>query len=153
MYHNYLELASYFLKSDDRWLSDSFYEKCLSVAQTYRQLDPELAAEAHLNVGLAYERRGTSNIDDTNDKKNIFNNCSLGDLNKALHSFIKYRQLSEDFERLKSDASFQLTRLYMKLAERRSDNESLQCVMKAYEAAAESKILNLVLNIDLRKLI
>ncbi len=58
MYHSYLELASYFLKSDDRWLSDSFYEKSLSVAQTYPQLDPQLAAEAYLNVGLAYERRG-----------------------------------------------------------------------------------------------
>ncbi|CAF4370213.1 unnamed protein product [Rotaria socialis] len=118
MYHSYLELASFFLKSDDRWLSDSFYEKCLSVAQTYQQLDPQLAAEAHLNVGLAYERRG--------------------DLAKALHSFIRYRQLSEDFERLKSDASLQLTRLYMKLAERRTDNQSLQFVLKAYEASAQS---------------
>lgn len=62
MYHSYLELASYFQKSDDRWLSDSFYEKCLSVAQTYPQLDPQLAAEAHLNVGLAYERRGSFNM-------------------------------------------------------------------------------------------
>ncbi|CAM4876803.1 unnamed protein product [Rotaria socialis] len=115
MYHSYLELASFFLKSDDRWLSDSFYEKCLSVAQTYQQLDPQLAAEAHLNVGLAYERRA-----------------------KALHSFIRYRQLSEDFERLKSDASLQLTRLYMKLAERRTDNQSLQFVLKAYEASAQS---------------
>jgi len=58
MYHSYLELASYFLKSDDRWLSDSFFEKSLSVAQVYPQLDPQLAAEAYLNVGLAYERRG-----------------------------------------------------------------------------------------------
>lgn len=58
MYYNYLELAAYFQKSDDRWLSDSFYEKCLSVAQKYPQLDPQLAAAAHLNVGLAYERRG-----------------------------------------------------------------------------------------------
>jgi hypothetical protein len=58
MYHSYLELASYFLKSDDRWLSDSFYEKSLLVAQTYPQLDPQLAAEAYLNVCLSYERRG-----------------------------------------------------------------------------------------------
>lgn len=118
MYHSYLELASYFLKSDDRWLSDSFYEKCLLVAQNYPQLDPKLAAEAHLNVGLAYERRS--------------------DLIKALHSFIKYRQLSEDYSELKSDACLQLTRLYMKLAERRTDHESLQYVVKAYEAAAQS---------------
>lgn len=118
MYQSYLELASYFLKSDDRWLSDSFYEKTLYVAQTYPQLDPQLAAEAHLNVGLADERRG--------------------DLIKALQSFIKYRQLSEDFPSLKSDASLQLTRLYMKLAERRSDNDALQCMIKAYEASTQS---------------
>ena len=58
-YKSYLELASYFLKSDDRWLSDFFYEKSLTVAQTFSQLDPKLAAEAYLNVGLAHERRGS----------------------------------------------------------------------------------------------
>jgi hypothetical protein len=58
MYKSYLELASFFLKSDDYWLSDSFYEKCLAMAQTYPQLDPQLAARAYLNIGLAYERRG-----------------------------------------------------------------------------------------------
>lgn len=60
MYKSYLELAAYFLKSDDRWLSDFFYEKSLSVAHTYPQLDPKLAAEAYLNVGLAYERRSST---------------------------------------------------------------------------------------------
>jgi hypothetical protein len=57
-----------------------------------------------------------------------------------LHSFVKYRQLSEDYQQLKADASLQLTRLYMKLAERRTDNQSLQYVIKAYEAAVQSKI-------------
>ncbi|CAF0734288.1 unnamed protein product [Adineta steineri] len=118
MYHNYLELASYFLKSDDRWLSDYFYEKSLTVAQTHSQFDPQLAAEAYLNVGLAYERRS--------------------DLVKALNSFIKYYQLSEDNEHLKTDASIQLTRLYMKLAQRRTDNQSLQYVNKAYEASIQT---------------
>jgi hypothetical protein len=60
MYKSYLELAEYFFKSDDRWLSDSFYEKTLTVAQTHAQLDPQLAAQAYLNVGLAYERRGST---------------------------------------------------------------------------------------------
>ncbi len=57
---------------------------------------------------------------------------------KALHSFVKYRQLSEDYQTLKTDASLQLTRLYLKLAERRTDNESLQYVIKAYEASTQS---------------
>ena len=58
MYKSYLEIASFFSKSDDYWLSDSFYKKCLAMAQTYPQLDSELAAGAYLNIGLAYERRG-----------------------------------------------------------------------------------------------
>lgn len=56
---------------------------------------------------------------------------------KALNSLIQYRQLSEDYPSLKSDASLQLTRLYMKLAERRTDQESLQFVIKAYEASTQ----------------
>jgi hypothetical protein len=59
---------------------------------------------------------------------------------KALHSFIQYRELSEDYQSLKADASLQLTRLYMKLAERRTDQESLQYVIKAYEASTQSRI-------------
>jgi hypothetical protein len=59
---------------------------------------------------------------------------------KALHSFIQYRELSEDYSSLKSDASLQLTRLYMKLADRRTDQESLQYVVKAYEASTQSRI-------------
>jgi hypothetical protein len=60
MYKNYLELASFFSKTDDYWLSDSFYEKCLLVAKSNSQLDPQFAAEAYLNVGLAFERRGSN---------------------------------------------------------------------------------------------
>mgnify|MGYP002394328312 CR=1 FL=1 len=56
-----------------------------------------------------------------------------------MQSFIKYRQLSEDFPSLKADASLQLTRLYIKLAERRTDTDSLQCMIKAYEASTQSK--------------
>ena len=60
MYKNYLELASFFSKTDDYWLSDSFYDKCLVVAKTNSQLDPQFAAEAYLHVGLAFERRGAN---------------------------------------------------------------------------------------------
>ncbi|CAF4199034.1 unnamed protein product, partial [Rotaria magnacalcarata] len=57
VYKNYLELASFFFKSDDHWLSDYFYKKCLSLAQTYSQLDSQLVAEAYRNVARVYERR------------------------------------------------------------------------------------------------
>ncbi|CAF4506508.1 unnamed protein product, partial [Rotaria sp. Silwood2] len=58
MYKSYIELASFFSKTDDYWLSDLFYNKCLSVTQTHSQFDPPLVAEAYLNVGLVYERQG-----------------------------------------------------------------------------------------------
>ena len=70
MYQSYLDLAEYFLKTDDRWLSDMFYEKNLQVAQIYSQLDPKLAAEAFLNVGLACERR-SSNLREKNSSKSF----------------------------------------------------------------------------------
>ena len=47
--------------------------------------------------------------------------------------------MSEDYEDIKTDASVQLTRLYMKLADRRTDIESLQYVIKAYEASTQGK--------------
>ena len=58
MYRNYLAIGAFFLKTDDYWLSDFYYNKCLSFAQTYSQLDTELVAQAHLNIGLSYERQG-----------------------------------------------------------------------------------------------
>ena len=50
-------MANYFLLTDDIWLSDYFFEKCLSTAQDrLSESDPELLADAHCNLGLAYER-------------------------------------------------------------------------------------------------
>ena len=54
-------------------------------------------------------------------------------------SFENYRELSEDYDQLKTDASLQLTRLYMKLAARRTDHGSLEYVIKAYEASRHSR--------------
>ena len=71
VYKSYLEIASFFSKSDDYWLSDLFYKKCLSVAQTYPQLDSELAARAYLNIGLSYERKGW-----INSRNKIYTNYS-----------------------------------------------------------------------------
>jgi hypothetical protein len=138
MYKSYLELAAYFLTSDDQWLSDFFYEKNLMVAQKYPQLDPQLTAEAFLNVGLAYERRGLQR-----ERENFTQLPSadlLGDLMKALHSFEKYRYFSDDFPHLKADACLQLTRLYMKLAERATDQQALQYMIRANTAAADGKL-------------
>ena len=63
----------------------------------------------------------------------------LDDLQQALQSFEKYRELSENFHQLKAHASLQLTRLYLKLAERRADQSALEFVIKAYRASTQSE--------------
>ncbi|UJR09544.1 hypothetical protein I4U23_013781 [Adineta vaga] len=118
MYKSYVEVASFFLKSEDYWLSDYFYKKCLSIARTYSQLDSELVAQAYLNIGLSYERHG--------------------DLTKAVKSFEQYRQAGENYYDLRTHANLQLGRIYMKLVEHRATNKTLEYVTKAYEAAIQS---------------
>jgi hypothetical protein len=50
-------LAHYFLLKDDAWISDYFFTKCLDISKNAK-LDTRLEAEAHCNLGLAYERQG-----------------------------------------------------------------------------------------------
>lgn len=58
VYKSYLQLASFFSKAGDHWLSELFYNKCLTVVQINSQIDSQLIAEGYLNVGLVYERKG-----------------------------------------------------------------------------------------------
>ncbi|CAM2723592.1 unnamed protein product [Rotaria socialis] len=118
VYKNYLELASFFFKSDDHWLSDYFYKKCLSLAQTYSQLDSQLVAEAYRNVATVYERQGN--------------------FRKALLNYETYCKSSEHYYDLKTDANLQLTRFYIKLSEHKNDDEALTYIIKAYEASKQS---------------
>ena len=51
-------LANYFLETDDLRLSDHFFNSCLETAlQIHGGLGKRKEAEAHCNMGLAYERR------------------------------------------------------------------------------------------------
>ena len=50
-------MAHYFLLKDDAWISDYFFTKCLDISKNAK-LDTRLEAEAHCNLGLAYERQG-----------------------------------------------------------------------------------------------
>lgn len=60
VYKNNQDLASYFLLTDDSWLSDYFYERCLKIAENKSlNLDSKRMAEAHASLGLAYERQST----------------------------------------------------------------------------------------------
>ena len=53
----YNDLANYFLLSDDSWLSDYFLSKSLSISMSQEaHIDEHKLAEAHCNLGLAFER-------------------------------------------------------------------------------------------------
>ena len=58
VYMTYHDLANYFLLTDDIWLSDYFFEKCLAIAlNQFSTSDVKTLAEAYCNLGLAYERQ------------------------------------------------------------------------------------------------
>ncbi|CAF0902237.1 unnamed protein product [Adineta steineri] len=121
MFKSYLEVASFFIKSDDYWLSDFFHKKCLSLTETYSQLDSELSSQAYFHVGLSYERQGY-----------------LGDLLKALEYFEKYREFGGNYYEGRINANHQLVRIYTKLAERQSNTDALKYITKAYEASIQT---------------
>jgi hypothetical protein len=57
LYKHFNDLSNYFLVRDDSWLSDYFLEKCLIIAEDkLSEIDPARLAEAHANLGLAYEK-------------------------------------------------------------------------------------------------
>jgi hypothetical protein len=102
----------------------------------YSQLDPHFSAEAYLNVGLADERRGRQTR-----IVNIINTiiCNIaGDLTKALANIEQCRQLCSNYEQLRNNANRELTRLYLKLAERRIGIEMFQFTQRAYESSIAS---------------
>ena len=58
VYMNYHDLANYFLLHGHNWLSDYFFEKCLHITKNKSvNLEPNRLAEAHCNLGLAFERQ------------------------------------------------------------------------------------------------
>lgn len=58
VYLNYYDLANYFLLTDDNWLSDYFFQKCLNITENSQaSMEPKRQAEAHCNLGLAFERQ------------------------------------------------------------------------------------------------
>lgn len=57
IYRHYNDIANYFLVREETWLSDYFLQKCLNIsADKPDRIDPSSLAEAHANLGLAFER-------------------------------------------------------------------------------------------------
>ena len=62
VYQCYHELAKYFQTtcSEDKWISDHFFELALDATSRLKDSDGQLMAEAHCNVGLALKEGGES---------------------------------------------------------------------------------------------
>ena len=58
IYAAFHDLANYFEMSEDVWLSDYFFKKCLAIVtngKTNWEIRKE--AESHCNLGLSYEKQ------------------------------------------------------------------------------------------------
>ena len=58
VYMTQWDLAQYFERSHDTWLSDHFYNRCLETGVQIRGDGRRKEGEAHCHVGLALENRG-----------------------------------------------------------------------------------------------
>lgn len=162
VYKSYLDLANYFLLTDDIWLSDYFFEKCLSTAQDrLSESDPELLADAHCNLGLAYERLNSyqkavsqfqSYFDLTQGKdwkvKHHFSEFSKPDRDRILA--IKRSNVEEGVQhflddRMFKDACIHLGRLYKIISDRFATDheEKIEYLSKAYDVCKSSSIKTL----------
>jgi hypothetical protein len=99
------------LATDDSWLSDYFFKKCLlCVSNTEQQVfDPQKAAESHCNLGLAFERQSKfkfAKLDGNplNTLSNLVYKIFIQDSYfEAMNHFEQYYSLSKDKDWLKAD--------------------------------------------------
>jgi hypothetical protein len=59
LYASYYDLANFFILTDDSWLSDYFFNKCLTITEQHgaSNLDKQREAEAQCNLGFSYEKQ------------------------------------------------------------------------------------------------
>ncbi len=63
LYANYFDLANYFKLTDDSWLADYFFNKCLNITESKNTtLEPQRKAETYCNLGLAFEKQSKFEI-------------------------------------------------------------------------------------------
>jgi len=58
VYRCHNELAKYFQSTDDKWLSDHFFENCLNYSMKVEGGGGRVAAHGHCDVGLSLEKTG-----------------------------------------------------------------------------------------------
>ncbi|XP_072424772.1 tetratricopeptide repeat protein 29 [Chiloscyllium punctatum] len=128
VYNNQLSLACYFKTVGDKLLSDHFFQSCLSTAEMITPEGHQKAAEAHANMGTAYEEKGQ--LDKAAEHYEIFHQLTVGkpwhDENGCCHF---------------AQACANLWRIYTLLADEQLENEQYKeankSLRKAYDIAKE----------------
>ncbi|EPY79078.1 hypothetical protein CB1_000961028 [Camelus ferus] len=62
VYNNLYALACYFNNSEDKWVRNHFYERCLKIAQLIKIDGGKKEAEAHAHMGLLFEEEDKTHI-------------------------------------------------------------------------------------------
>uniref|UniRef100_V9KTG9 Tetratricopeptide repeat protein 29 n=1 Tax=Callorhinchus milii TaxID=7868 RepID=V9KTG9_CALMI len=128
VYNSQLSLACYFKGTEDKLLSDYFFETCLKTTAMISSDERQKEAEANANLGLAYEEKGQ--------------------LNKAVEHYEAFYQLSvekpwqdEDGCSHYAQACENLWRIYTLLADKMLEcdkrREAIKTLIKAFEIAKE----------------
>ncbi|ELT88178.1 hypothetical protein CAPTEDRAFT_228860 [Capitella teleta] len=123
------KLARYFQSTNDKWLSDHFFESCLATATGIKTDEGKMAAEGHCNVGLALEESG-----------------DLHDAAKNFENFFALTEGHEDWifdndKLMHCEACIHLTRIYTAISDVCKESDlslSIEFLTKATEMSLKS---------------
>ncbi|XP_039606152.1 tetratricopeptide repeat protein 29 isoform X1 [Polypterus senegalus] len=128
-YKNQLSLALYFKSAEDKWLSDHFFESCLSTAKLIKVDGGKREAEAHSNMGRVHSEHGQ--LEKAAEHYEAFHHLTLGRAWK-----------DETGRSYKSQACESLWRIYTLLADKMLENkeheQAIKTLIKAFEMARET---------------
>ena len=127
-------LAQYFDQTGDVWVSDHFHESCLQTSLLIKEDGRRKEGEAHCNIGLSLENRGTSVtcIAECTNPGGRGGAATLGKLVAAVghlemfyHLARKHKWHTDSGEGLHEISCEHLRRVYTKMAEKVSISKLL----------------------------
>jgi len=146
LYGWYNSLANYFLASDDSWLSDYFFKKCLSsvTRKDGTLLDEQKAAESQCNLGLAYERQKSyfKALDHFEAYYKLCKNKTWANSSEEIKEITEGNVKFYKNNRLQTDSCVHLQRIYKVLAAKyaKDNNEKINYLQRVYDVSKESGI-------------
>nr|XP_015199986.1 PREDICTED: tetratricopeptide repeat protein 29 isoform X1 [Lepisosteus oculatus] len=129
VYTNQVSLARYFDNSEDKWLSDHFFESSLHTASLIKIDGGKKEAEAHSNMGKVYMEKGQ--LEKATEHYEAFHHLTLG------------RAWKDEAGRTHNSWACEgLWRIYTLLADKMLENkehkQAIKTIIKAFEMAKEA---------------